>query len=381
MRLYLPTNRESGGITLFHFQLPAILLLLLIIMGCGHVKPSTAEVPAPVASAAQPAAAGPGNTPYAKRGIESIRAALQDYALDEAVSEVPRTGLSLAAANLAARCVAPPGDLALLLCQFGPDASLPVAQALFWHDGWNWQGQLYPQLPAQITADRRERLGRLGCQEGCRGGFLTGRQLGSGDSPELLVVLNLVGVPWGGRAEEVQLLRLAGNVWSVAWAPWDGVWRYTDSHVLLPVTGGASFQVRNSSRGSTDWLSGYFVEGAQSTRWFAEQWSRKGDEFVLQNWREEPGPYGSLVRLVHYLSTGSPAGAEGYLAESVSLDDAQKALAQKPRRQGWRVASAGPGAFVLDPGGNQPKRGVRFEWINDRWVLTHLWYEGHGGNG
>jgi hypothetical protein len=357
--------------------LALVLALALVFAGCASATPSGAEYPAPVASAAQPAVTGKGDLAYTRRAIDAIRNALKNYDPDEALATFPRQGLHLDEAGVAAECVAAPGAVPVLACHFGPDASQPVAQALFWFDLGTWQGQLYPQASPSLAAERRTLLAERDCQLGCYSGMSQARQAPGPEGNELLVVTNL-GFAGGQRAEEVHLLRLTGDEWRVAWAPAPGTWNYGHAQVEIGPRGLNQFTVHSSSWLRRDVYSGYLAEDESAEhRHFHERWLRKDDGYIMVDRREEPSAYGTLVRLVHYLSSGADEKAAELLGQGVSLEQARKALAQKPKRQGWKVTPADGQAFLLDTRKEgKPTLGVRFARYGDGWVLAEMWQPG-----
>lgn len=350
-----------------------VLLVAVLLTGCDLALPSNAQYPGPVASAAQPGVAAAGDLPYAHRGLEAMRNALRDLEPDEALARVPAEGLHLENAKVNAACVAAPGALPVLVCHFGPLAAQPVAQGIFWHDDGGWHAQLYPQAPRPLTAERLAWFEQHGCRLGCRSGVSRVRQGGSGLGPELLVVMNL-GLLGPQRAEEAQLLRLVDDEWRVAWVPGEGDWYYGHAEVRLPARGFATFQVRNSSLSRQDRLTGYLSESASDEfRRFTERWEKKGAAYVMRDKAEEPSPFGALVRLIDYLSTGADEKAGPLLRPGISLEEARKALAQKPLRQGWPVVRWGESGFLLDTAKTgKPTVGVRFERHGDGWALAEV---------
>ncbi|HYG57233.1 MAG TPA: hypothetical protein VD902_04100, partial [Symbiobacteriaceae bacterium] len=109
---------------------------------------------------AQPAASAKGDRSYARLSMEAIRRSLlewQDPA--EAVTDAAGRAIALTEPQVEAGCIpAAESDLPLLICHFGPAASQPVAQAIFWHAQGTWQAQLYPQASARVAAERKELL-------------------------------------------------------------------------------------------------------------------------------------------------------------------------------------------------------------------------------
>jgi hypothetical protein len=350
------------------------LLLALLLAGCVPAAPSTTQYPAPVASAAQPAVAGKGDTAYVRRAIEAIRVALKEYVTDGADTQLLPDRLTLPDAGVEAQCAAASGSLPVLACHFGPNAAQPVAQALFWPDRAAWQAQLYPQAPTALATERRTGLSGRGCQIGCYSGLVQARQALGSEGRELLVVADL-GLTSGQRAQEAHLLRLTDDGWKVVWAPAPGNWNYGHAQVELSSRGLNQFAVRSSSWLREDSFTGYVDEQESSEhRQFRERWMRKDSGYVMVDRLEEPTPYGSLVRLIHYLSGGAEEKAQVLLAPGVSLEEARKTLAQKPRRQGWKATRWGEHGFLLDTRQEgKPTLGVRFEQQDAEWVLAELW--------
>jgi hypothetical protein len=342
--------------------------------GCSHAQPSAAPYPSPLPSGAQPAAVGKGDIAYAHRGAELIRKALHHLEPETAVATVPRTGVA-AAADVVVGCVAAPGELPVILCHYGPSAGQPVAQAIFWHDRAQWQSQLYPQAPSKLAVERREGLAgmELECQVGCFSAITSARQLTGQNGPELVVVVNLAAAG-PVKAEEVHLLRLSGGMWDLAWVPSWGNWNYGHAEVTLTTSGGSSFRVRSSSWARRDWLTGYLAEPVGGEhRWFADRWERRGESYFLRDRSEEAGPYGTLLRAIHYLTTGADEKAQALLSPTVDLEVARKALAQKPKRQGWKATPWGDSGFMLDTrNSGKPDRAVRLEHQDGRWVLAEV---------
>ena len=313
---------------------------------------------------------------YAKRATEAIRAALREYGgPDEAVEQATQGPMELSDQAVQAGCRAASGQMPLLVCHFGPSASQPVAQAIYWYERGGWQSQLYPQASVEATAERKELLAELGCRLVCYSGIARARQVTTPEGEtELLVVADL-GFSGGQRAEEPHLLRFVNGQWQMVWAPGAGDWNYGHAQVELTAKGIAQFKVRSTSWLRTDSLTGYFAEAETGVhRRFTEHWMRKGKAYVLANRAEEPTPYGTLVRLVHYLSTGGDEKAAGLLSPDLDLEDARKALAQKPRRQGWTVTRWGDHGFLVDRmHSGRPDLGVRFVRQDDDWLLAEMW--------
>lgn len=348
------------------------LLLGLALAERTAVLPSSGTYPQPMASAAQPAATGRGAASYASRAVDGLRNALRGLDPEVALERVPGEGLSATDPQAQARCAAAQGDLPVLVCHFGPAAERPVAQALFWHDRGGWQAQLYPQAPIRLAEARREGLAPLGCLIGCQSAIRSARLVSGAEvRRELLVVVDL-GAVAGRPAEELHVLTLADGRWHLTWAPGEGEWSYGDARITLPTRGEALFSVTSSSWLQSDLLSGYLNgTGAESVRWFTERWVRKGDGFALRSRQELPGAYRSLVRLIHFLSTGADEKAAELT--TVALEEARKALAQRPPRQGWRIAHAGEGEILLDP--NRPDRQavrVKLERRGEEWIVTRI---------
>lgn len=341
----------------------ALLLSLWFLAACALARPAASGGPEPVPSASLPAVAGKGDPSFARRGLESIRTRLA------AREEGERSGgFSLAEKELAARCLRADGADEVVLCQFGPAPDRWVAQGLFWQEDGLWEGQLYPQAPDYLALERQEHFRALGCA--CQGKVRQARLEDGESGPELLVVIDL------GKAElpmeEVHLLRLKGGIWRVAWVPAPGDWNWGHARVTLSQPGLTGFGVRSSSWGRQDRFAGYLAAGGEH-RWFTERWVRKGAGYVLRDQAEEPGAYGSLVRLIYYLSHHDEERARALIGPAVALEEAQKALAQRPPRQGWGVAKTGPGAFGIDRDGDgEPDLHATFAEHDGTWVLVGL---------
>lgn len=352
-----------------------LIIIGALASGCARALPSAAQYPAPIPSAAQPGVAGKGDVTYALKALEAVRKALREYEPKDALAAVPAEPIALPDDNVTAGCVAAPGKLSLLLCHFGPAPAQPVAQGLFWYDREGWQAQLYPAAPLQLTAERRESFGELGCQLGCYSGISQARQLTDQNGTTLLVVVNL-GFTSALKAEEVQILTFKDDRWSVRWVPAPGDWYYGHTEVVLPAGGGLeTFQLTNSSWLRDDPLSGYLAEPESSEhRRFKERWVRKGEGYMLKDRAEEPSSYAALVRVIHYLSRGADEKVRPLLDAEIEVEEARKALAQRPLRQGWSVTRWGTDGYLLDRAGNgKPDLGVRFERRGDEWVLAEIW--------
>lgn len=350
------------------------LAIALLLAGCTSALPSAAQYPAPASSAAQPAVTGRGDQAYARRGAEAIRTAVRGLEPEAALERAAQGGLRIGDPEVVAACFGAPGKVPAMVCQFGPAATQPVAHTIVWHDGSAWRWQLYPQAPERLAAERRKMFAEVGCRLGCYSGISQVRQLVDEDRPELLVVINL-GFTSAVKAEEVQVLRLLEDTWEVVWVPGAGDWNYGHAQVVLPARGANQLQVRGTSWLRLDTFAGYLVEPESGEhRHITERWVRKGSGYMLHDHVEEPSPYASLVRLVHYLSTGANEKAQTYLSTNISLEAARKALAQRPKRQGWTVTRWGDNGYLLDTekAGN-PTLGVRFARENDRWVLKEIW--------
>ncbi len=348
-----------------------VVVAILLLAGCGGALPSSAQYPSPVTSAAQPGAGNQGSTAYAKRGAEALRAALREVSADEALERIPLEGLKLTDAGVEAGCAPAPGHVPILVCHFGPAIAQPVAQVILWYERGGWQSQLYPPASIKLTEERKKAMEAWGCQIGCYSGISAARQAGN----ELLVVVNHGFATGNQHAEEAQLLRFQEGRWQVAWVPGEGDWNYSDAKVTLSPKGITLFQVKNSSRHRQDRLSGYLAEQAGGDlRQFSERWERKGDGYMIRDQVEEPSPYGALVRLISYLSSGADEKAMALLAGSVPLEEARKALAQRPQRQGWSVVRWGSSGYLIDTTrSGKPGLGVRFERQGEDWVLAEIW--------
>lgn len=348
------------------------LLPFVAALGCSHAMPSATQYPAPVASAAQPAVASRGDVAYARRALEAIRSALRGMEPEE-LETVVSQGLDLAEAGVSARCADAGGISPTLVCHFGPAASQPVAQGIFWYENDVWEAQLYPQASANLTAERTELLGQEGCRMGCYSGISRARQTSGADGRELMVVVDF-GYASRKKAEEVQLLRLNDRRWEVLWVPAAGDWGYGHTQVELGARGSSHFQVRTTSWMRQDSFTGYFSEPEVGEhRRFTERWMRKDTGYVMADRSEESSPYSSLVRLVHYLSVGGDEKAAGLVAPDLPLDEIRQALAQRPRRQSWSVTRWGDHGFLVDTKGDgKPTLGVRFVNDGEAWVLAEI---------
>lgn len=345
--------------------LSALVVLAVLAMAIAMARPAASVAPEPVPSAARPAAAGTGDQSFARRGMEALRSHLASKE-----GELEGEELSLPAVGLAARCIAAEGTDQAVLCQYGPTDGDWVAQALLWREHSAWLGQLYPQGPDWLATERRQHFQSEGC--GCRGRVRQAR-LGSGEKGlELLVVVDLGTTE--APMEEVHLLRLEREHWSLDWAPAPGNWNWGHAKVTLSQPGLTGFGVRYSSWGRQDRFSGYLTSppGGEH-RWFTERWVRKGAGYVLRDQSEERGPYGALVRLVYYLSHHDEERSGRLLGTGIDLEQARKALAQQPPRQGWKVVQSGPTTFGLDRDGDgKPDLQAGFEEQEGEWILTSL---------
>ncbi len=334
---------------------------LLLLQACALAQPTAATGPAPVPSAAQPAVEGPGSQSYARRGLEALRnRLLHGGSIDEPLTE----GVS--------RCLQAEGG-EQMICAYGPSPDQPVTLVLLWPDDGDWHGQLYPQARDGIAAERRDLFAPRGCAFGC---FSQVRKVRSGqgtDGPELLVVVDL-GAQAESPMEEVHLLRLVNGAWEITWLPGSGDWNWGHAKVALPDSGITDFRVRSSSWWREDRFSRYFAEQESGEhRWFAERWVRKASGFMLRNQVEEPSPYSSLVRLVHFLSTADDDRAREFLGPDLGLEEAREALAQDPPRQGWAMRRIGELTFEIDRKGNgEYDLSVRFSRVEDKYKLTEI---------
>jgi len=318
-----------------------LLLFLLLLQACALAQPTTSMDHSPVPSAAQPAVEGPGDPVRARRGLESLRQHLQrGGALSEQVGE----GVY--------RCLTAEGG-EQLICAYGSSADQPIALAIFWPENLrDWRWQFYPRGPSDRETERRSLFVPKGCSFGC---FSQVRQVRAGEGdrgPELLVVVDL-GAQATSPMEEVHLLRLVGDAWEVAWLPGRGDWNWGHARVTLPESGLTQFRVRSSSWWREDRFAGYLSEPEEGEhRWFAERWVRKGSGFVLRDQTEEPSGYGTLVRLIHYLSTADDQRAAAMLTPGLSLEAARQTLAQRPPRQGWSLKRLSPLVYEIDRDGD-----------------------------
>ncbi|MFZ5826901.1 MAG: hypothetical protein ACOY94_21625 [Bacillota bacterium] len=355
--------------------LAGILATALLVQVVALAQPANSRGPAPVPSAAQPAVVGTGDWSYARRGLEALRT---QVAKQESEEE-PQPGVSmewaLPESNLAASCLVAevtPMMEPVLLCEYGPTGEEVVAQAILWREDGIWQGQLYPQAPESVAAERRQLFQQLRCPAGCRAKVRQARAVHHPDGLELMVVANL-----GSAAtpmEEVHLLRLSHDTWNIVWTPAPGDWNWGHARVTLMQTGLNGFSLRSSSWTRKDRFSGYLAEPPEGEhRWFEERWVRTGVGYILKDQVEEPGAYGTLVRLVYYLSNHYEQRAQELLDPAVDLAEAQTALAQRPPRQGWKVERSGESTFQLDR--NDDGRAdleAAFSQAESRWVLSRL---------
>lgn len=346
-----------------------LILLAVLVTSCGAALPSAAQPPEPVPSAAQPAITGGGSRTYALRTLDGLRQVLAKLGPVRALDQIPKEGIRLSEQGARAGCVAASGDMTILLCHFGPEGGRPIAQGILWHDGRGWRSQLYPQARARVAAERAAFLAETGCQAGCQGRFRQGRLYRSDEGAELLVVVDTSSAD-GHPAEEVHVLRLADDEWTVLWVPDAGDWNYGHATVILG-KGTHQFTVRSSSWLRQDHLSGYLSEPAEGDhRWFAERWMRKGDGYVLRDRREEPTPFGALVRLVYYASTGADEKAQRFLGPGVGWERMRPVLAQRPRRQGWKATRQGEQRYVVQPGNGRPMVILEFDQHGGGWLVT-----------
>jgi hypothetical protein len=346
------------------------LFLVTFIAGCGDALPSSSDYPQPVASAAQPGAEK-AYSRYAARGAEAIRKALKDLGPSEALEQMPQKGLDLPDVEVQAECKAAPGRLPTLLCHFGPTAAKPAAQVILWYERDAWRSQLYPQAPIYLAQERKSAFGRHKCAIGCRSGIANARQ--SADGHELLVVVDM-GLGTDVKAEEVQLLRMREGFWEIFWLPGEGDWNYGLASVTLGRAGTAYFRTESSSWLRQDMLADYVQESPTGPhRFFREEWVRKGDAFMLRDRAEEPTPFGSLVRIIHYLNSGADEKARALMAKSVAFEKTKEALKQRPRHQRWPVERKGDGQFRLIIG-DDPNDTllVDFRKAGNDWILTNL---------
>ncbi len=180
------------------------------------------------------------------------------------------------------------GEVPLLACKIGEFANTVTAHALFWHDGAQWQAQLYPDPPADVAGRRRAYFQSLGenCPVGCGWEFKQLRQSGA----QLVAVVDLSGVA-ARSTSEVHLLHREGQQWHLDWLPDPETSRFTDHpKVALPDQGAAQFALT-------------FEDGAKET------WIRHGVGFV----RLEPQDLW-VVSAEDALSKGTKAGRHYALA-------------------------------------------------------------------
>lgn len=350
-----------------------LTLVAMVLTACTAAVPSAAQYPLPIPSAAQPGAASKGDVDYARRGADAIRAALKAVDPEEALEQLPVTGLQLSEQRVAAGCTAAPGAVPILLCHFGPSVEQPVAQIILWHQFGAWRSQLYPQAPKTLAAERLKAFADHGCRIGCYSAVRQARQAKGLKGPELLVVVDL-GYTAGMKAEEAQLLQLDDRFWEVAWVPGEGDWNYGHAEVSLTEKGIDSFRTRSSSWLRQDRLTGYVAETESGEhRRFAERWVRKGSAFLLKDQLEESSPYSTLLKLIHYLSTGADEKAMDLISGEIDLERAREALAQRPQRKSWDITRWGKDGYLIDVlKTGKPSLGVRFEHRPEGWVLVEI---------
>lgn len=349
-----------------------ILLTAVLLQVLALAQPPGPGGPGPVPSAAQPAAAGEGDQGFARRGLEALRSHL---AARDALAPGKAASISLPDEGLSARCLAaeaPPGVGPVLLCQFGPSGAESVALGIYWQEDGFWLAQLYPQAPETIAGERRAFFAPQGCTVGCHGAVRRARVARGPDGLEFLVVADL-GTPVAPM-EEVHLLEEAGDEWRVSWVPSPGDWNWGHAQVTLLQHGLDAFDVRSSSWGRHDRFAGYLAEPADGEhRWFQERWVRRATSYILRDQVEVPGAYGSLVRLIYYLSHRYDQRAESMLGPDISLEEARKALAQQPPRQGWKVERVDGATFRLDRNQDgRPDLETHFRQEGAEWILTAL---------
>lgn len=346
------------------------LLLVLLVA----VSPLTTErSPAPIASAAQPAAPQ-GDLTFARRGAEALRRHLEAMGEPDALptSLTPETApIALPEANLVAGCLRAEGEENLVLCHYGHVADRPLAQAIFWRADDQWQWQLYPQVGRPVASERRLHFAHFECTFGCHGALRQARAGSAGDVRELLVVADL-GVAGGIAMEEPHLLRFVHGLWQAVWAPAPGDWNWGHARVTLGRSGLQTLRVRGSSWWRVDRLSGYLAEPPGGPhRWFEERWVRTGDSYILRDQVEEPSPFAALVRLIHYLNTSDDGRAHHLMDPALELEVVRQAL--RGSKKGWGVNPSPDGSFLLDRDGDgQPDLHLTFAQGAEGWRLVSL---------
>lgn len=353
----------------------SLLVTAVLVHAVALAQPNTSHSYEPIPSVAQSAALGRGNREYGRRGMEALRSHMAELVKEHDVPQGKPKTFSLPDAGLTARCLsaeAQPPSEPVLLCQYGPTIAEAAARAIFWQEDGVWLGQLYPQPPDPIAAERRQLFRQYGCIADCEGSVRQARTGRRPDGLELLVVMEL-GTP-AARKEEVHLLRLVDQAWVVAWVPSPGDWNWGHAQVTLMQSGLSTFGVRSSSWNRQDRFAGYLAEPSNGEhRWFTERWVRTGMGYILRDQLEEPGAYGALVRLVYYLSHHDDRRAQRLLAHDMGLDEARQALAQRPAPQGWKVLRVDSATFRLDRNGDgSPDLEVGFRHAATGWVLARL---------
>lgn len=111
----------------------------------------------PIPSAAAPGLALEGSPAAADQVLNQAKAAIT--ALHMNGSEPGYREFRIETPQLVFTCqYSPPGDngeeVPLLACKFGEFSNTVTGHALFWHDGTEWQAQLYPQAPSGVAQQR-----------------------------------------------------------------------------------------------------------------------------------------------------------------------------------------------------------------------------------
>lgn len=224
----------------------------------------------PAASAAAPGIPPGTVLPDADRILDQAVTAIKT--LDLSGAESGYQELRITDPELVFTCQYSPGgggqEVPLLACKFGEFVNTMTGHALFWHDGTEWQAQLYPQVEPAVAEERYQTFSAMGenCPVGCGGEFRALRQSGT----DLLAVVDLSGGSSRSN-EEVHLLRRDGQYWRLLWSPVPEAFRFSTSpvrthfpRITLPETGVDQFTVSYDDD-------------------VVETWVRRGDEYVPQD--------------------------------------------------------------------------------------------------
>lgn len=158
------------------------------------------------------------------------------------------------------------GEVPLLACRFAEFVNAMMGHALFWHDGADWQAQLYPQAEAALAEERYRVFGSYGhnCPVGCGADFKALRQ----DGADALAVVDLSGV--GTRSNmEVHLLRREGREWRLLWVPRPQDFRFT-------YTGYRKNPMVSLGAEGIDQFTVTYTDGV------VETWTRRGTAYVRE---------------------------------------------------------------------------------------------------